>query len=63
MRHLLALAVALGLLVVTSNAVCAPTNNPLSLELVGTCSDGTSYDAFTPAGGHAVIDTLAQASR
>ena len=26
--------------------------------MVGTCSDGSSYDAFSPARGHAVIDTL-----
>ncbi|TML07095.1 MAG: hypothetical protein E6G38_09340 [Actinobacteria bacterium] len=39
-------------------APAAPVNNPLSLELVGTCSDGSAYDAFSPAGGHAVIDTL-----
>jgi hypothetical protein len=39
-------------------AAAAPVNNPLSLELVGTCSDGSAYDAFSPARGHAVIDTL-----
>ena len=41
-------------------APAAPINNPLSLELVGTCSDGSSYDAFSPARGRAVIDTLTQ---
>ncbi len=35
-----------------------PDNNPLSLHLVGACADGSSYDAFSPAAGHAVIDTL-----
>ena len=55
----LALATA-GLAVGAVRAPAAPVNNPLSLELVGTCSDGSAYDAFSPAGGHAVIDTLSQ---
>jgi hypothetical protein len=53
----LALA-ALGLAITAVQAAAAPVNNPLSLELVGTSSDGSSYDAFSPARGHAVIDTL-----
>lgn len=35
-----------------------PDKSPLSLHLVGACADGSSYDAFSPAAGHAVIDTL-----
>jgi len=57
----LALVLALatfGLAASAVEAAAAPINNPLSIELVGTCSDGSSYDAFSPARGHAVIDTL-----
>ena len=53
----LALATA-GLSVGAVRVSAAPVNNPLSLELVGTCSDGSAYDAFSPARGRAVIDTL-----
>src|SRR5436305_12017027 len=59
MRLMLVLALAtLALGATAAEASAAPVNNPLSLELVGTCSDGSAYDAFSPAGGHAVIDTL-----
>ena len=58
MRLLVFASVVLALLAGAGSATGAPANNPLSLELVGTCSDGSSYDAFTPAAGHAVIDTL-----
>ncbi len=54
--------VCLALLVLFGSTSVAsgrgPANNPLSLELVGACADGSSYDAFSPAAGHAVIDTL-----
>jgi hypothetical protein len=59
MRLVPVLALAtLGLAASAVGAAAAPVNNPLSLELVGTCSDGSAYDAFSPARGHAVIDTL-----
>ena len=59
MRLVLVLALAtFGLAASAVEAAAAPINNPLSLELVGTCSDGSAYDAFSPARGHAVIDTL-----
>jgi hypothetical protein len=59
MRLVLVLALAtLGLAVSAVEAAAAPINNPNSIELVGTCSDGSAYDAFSPARGHAVIDTL-----
>ena len=57
MRLILVLALAtFGLAAV--DAAAAPIHNPLSIELVGTCSDGSVYDAFSPARGHAVVDTL-----
>jgi hypothetical protein len=52
--------VAFGLAASALGAAAAPVNNPLSIELVGTCSDGSAYDAFSPARGHAVIDTLSE---
>ena len=59
MRFMLVLALAtLALGATAAEASPAPVKNPLSLELVGTCSDGSAYDAFSPARGHAVIDTL-----
>jgi hypothetical protein len=59
MRLVLVLALAtFGLAAAAVEAAPAPINNPLSVELVGTCSDGSAYDAFSPARGHAVIDTL-----
>lgn len=59
MRLVLVLALtAFGLAATAVQAAAAPVNNPLSIELVGTCSDGSAYDAFSPARGHAVIDTL-----
>ena len=59
MRLVLVLALAtFGLAAAAVEAAAAPINNPLSIELVGTCSDGSAYDAFSPARGHAVIDTL-----
>jgi len=59
MRLMLVLALAtLALGATAAEAPAAPVKNPLSLELVGTCSDGSAYDAFSPARGHAVIDTL-----
>jgi hypothetical protein len=59
MRVVFVLALALfGFAVAAGQATAAPVNNPLSLELVGTCSDGSAYEAFSPARGHAVIDTL-----
>ena len=59
MRLMLVLALAtLALGATAAEASAAPVKNPLSLELVGTCSDGSHYDAFSPARGHAVIDTL-----
>ena len=59
MRLMLVLALATLVLGATAaEASAAPVKNPLSLELVGTCSDGSAYDAFSPARGHAVIDTL-----
>jgi len=59
MRFMLVLALAtLALGATAAEASAAPVKNPLSLELVGTCSDGSHYDAFSPARGHAVIDTL-----
>ena len=59
MRLMLVLALAtLALGATAAEASAAPVKNPLSLELVGTCSDGSAYDAFSPARGHAVIDTL-----
>jgi hypothetical protein len=58
-RLMLVLALATLVLGATAaEASAAPVKNPLSLELVGTCSDGSAYDAFSPARGHAVIDTL-----
>jgi hypothetical protein len=61
MRLALVLALAtFGLAVTAGEAAAAPVNNPLSLELVGTCSDGSAYDAFSPARGRAIIDTLSQ---
>lgn len=58
-RFVAALTLAASALAVGAvSAPAAPVNNPLSLELVGTCSDGSSYDAFSPARGHSVIDTL-----
>jgi hypothetical protein len=59
MRLVFVLALAtFGLGVTAVEAAAAPVKNPLSIELVGTCSDGSAYDAFSPARGHAVIDTL-----
>ena len=59
MRLMLVLALAtLALGATAAEASAAPVKNPLSLELVGTCGDGSAYDAFSPARGHAVIDTL-----
>ena len=59
MRLMLVHALATFALGATAaEASAAPVKNPLSLELVGTCSDGSAYDAFSPARGHAVIDTL-----
>jgi hypothetical protein len=59
MRLVLVLALtAFGLGATAVQAAAAPVKNPLSIELVGTCSDGSAYDAFSPARGHAVIDTL-----
>jgi hypothetical protein len=63
-RLVLVLALAtFGLAAAAVEAAAAPTNNPLSIELVGTCSDGSAYDAFSPARGHAVIDTLSHSAQ
>jgi hypothetical protein len=59
MRLAFVLALAIfGFAVTVAEAAAAPVKNPLSIELVGTCSDGSAYEAFSPARGHAVIDTL-----
>jgi hypothetical protein len=64
MRLAFVLALAIfGFAVTVAEAAAAPVKNPLSIELVGTCSDGSAYDAFSPARGHAVIDTLSHSAQ
>jgi hypothetical protein len=49
MRLVLVLAMAtFGLAATAAEAAAAPVNNPLSLELVGTCSDGSYMTRFRP---------------
>ena len=59
MRHasILIGVVLLALCVSGVATARGPEKNPKALELVGTCSDGSSYEAFTPP-GRSVIDTL-----
>jgi hypothetical protein len=51
MRLVLVLALATFGLAASAVEAAEARSNPLSLEVVGTCSDGSAYDAFSPARG------------